>query len=237
MDFDMDKTKIRAFMFYKRWADLFLNLPDDSKLELLDAILKYFFNGEEGDIEDPTLLAVFNMIKTQLDEDQDKYEEICKKRAEARKGKKNEEQNEDQMITIDNNCKQLITSEDSCQQKQPKEIKRNEMKLNNNINNNKKEKEKEKETPDKPKRFIPPSLDEIKTFCKERNSAVNPEKFYDYYESVGWKRGKNSIKNWKACLRSWEGRNSSQAPPKPNNSEILKDFFADITEEEDVNFD
>lgn len=59
-------------------------------------------------------------------------------------------------------------------------------------------------SPTKAKRFVKPTLSEIKQYCTERNNNVNAEQFYDYYESNGWKVGKNSMKDWKAAVRTWE---------------------------------
>tara|TARA_R100000773_G_C4190135_1_gene96349 strand:+ start:20 stop:676 length:657 start_codon:yes stop_codon:yes gene_type:complete len=54
------------------------------------------------------------------------------------------------------------------------------------------------------KRFVKPTIDDIKEYCKERNNNVDTSKFYNYYESNGWKVGKNSMKDWKAAIRTWE---------------------------------
>ncbi len=56
----------------------------------------------------------------------------------------------------------------------------------------------------KAKVFTKPLIKEIILYCKERNNRVNPNKFYNYYESNGWKVGKNKMKNWKAAIRNWE---------------------------------
>lgn len=56
----------------------------------------------------------------------------------------------------------------------------------------------------KEKRFKKPSLEEVKEYCIERGNSVNAEQFIDFYESNGWKVGKNSMKDWKACVRTWE---------------------------------
>lgn len=61
-----------------------------------------------------------------------------------------------------------------------------------------------KSTTTKRKRFEKPTLSEIKQYCIERNNNVNAEHFFDYYESNGWKVGKNSMKDWKAAVRTWE---------------------------------
>ena len=56
----------------------------------------------------------------------------------------------------------------------------------------------------KRKRFIPPTVSEVSYYCRERQNSVDPEKFVDYYESNGWKVGKNPMKDWKAAVRTWE---------------------------------
>ena len=58
-------------------------------------------------------------------------------------------------------------------------------------------------------RFKRPTIDEIREYCAERRNNVDAEKFFNYYESNGWKVGKNSMKDWKACVRTWE-RNSKE---------------------------
>lgn len=57
-------------------------------------------------------------------------------------------------------------------------------------------------------RFVPPTVDEIKDYCLERNNNVDAEKFYDFYQAKGWMVGKNKMKDWKAAVRTWEKGNS-----------------------------
>ena len=51
-----------------------------------------------------------------------------------------------------------------------------------------------------------PSIDEIKEYCIERNNDIDAEQFYDFYESKNWYVGKNKMKDWRACVRTWEKR-------------------------------
>jgi len=62
----------------------------------------------------------------------------------------------------------------------------------------------------KSKKFTKPTLEEINNFILENNLKVNGEHFYDYYESNGWKVGKNSMKDWKATLRNWNRNNFNE---------------------------
>lgn len=64
---------------------------------------------------------------------------------------------------------------------------------------------KEKEIVKKPSsRFTPPTLDEVKAYCSERNNNVDAQRFIDYYTANGWKVGRNAMKDWKAAVRTWE---------------------------------
>jgi hypothetical protein len=67
------------------------------------------------------------------------------------------------------------------------------------------ETEKEKEKNMTPTRaFKKPTSDEISKYCQERNNSVDSRKFFDFYQSKGWMVGKNKMKDWKACVRTWE---------------------------------
>lgn len=56
-------------------------------------------------------------------------------------------------------------------------------------------------------KFSKPSIKEIEQYCLERKNNVDAEMFFDFYESKDWKVGKNPMKDWKACVRTWEKRN------------------------------
>lgn len=59
-----------------------------------------------------------------------------------------------------------------------------------------------------------PTIDEIRAYCTERGSKIDPEAFFDFYESKGWMVGKNPMKDWKAAVRTWEKREKEVAPRK-----------------------
>ena len=59
----------------------------------------------------------------------------------------------------------------------------------------------------KNQQFVPPTVEEVETYCKERKNNVDAENFVDFYESKGWLVGKTKMKNWKACVRTWERNN------------------------------
>lgn len=69
------------------------------------------------------------------------------------------------------------------------------------------------------KKDIPPSIEEVQAYCKERGGKVDAAKWFDYYTSNGWKVGKNPMKDWKAAVRNWEkssfGPQPAPAEPEP----------------------
>ena len=81
-----------------------------------------------------------------------------------------------------------------------------------------KEIEKEKDTPKGVCRFAPPTIEEVREYCRERGNKVDPEKFIDFYTSKGWMVGKNKMKDWKAAVRTWEKKDAqaSTERQRPN---------------------
>lgn len=55
----------------------------------------------------------------------------------------------------------------------------------------------------KKEKFKKPSVDEVRTYVSEEHLNVDPERFCAYYDSVGWRVGKNPMKSWKAACRTW----------------------------------
>ena len=83
---------------------------------------------------------------------------------------------------------------------------------------------------DSPKRFLKPTFDEVKAYCHERGDKVDPERFYNYYESNGWSVGKRSMKDWKAAVRTWEQNWKQGGQEKAGKS---SNPFLDMLEEGD----
>lgn len=93
-----------------------------------------------------------------------------------------------------------------------------------------KEVEEDKESKGRAKRFTPPSLEEVEAYCRERGNRVDPERFLDYYTSNGWKVGKNTMKDWKAAVRTWE-KSDKQTGRKDNGFQTSNPFLEMLQEE------
>lgn len=63
------------------------------------------------------------------------------------------------------------------------------------------------------KRFKPPTVEEVRAYCEERQNSVDAEKFVDFYASKGWMVGSNRMKDWQAAVRTWERKDSDFRNP------------------------
>lgn len=70
--------------------------------------------------------------------------------------------------------------------------------------------------PHREKKFIPPTQEEIDAYCRETGICVEASRFIDYYTSIGWKIGKNPMKDWQAAVRSWYAKNKARSENADN---------------------
>lgn len=74
---------------------------------------------------------------------------------------------------------------------------------------------------DSKKRFAVPTVEEVDAYCRERGNNVDAQRFVDFYASKGWRIGKEPMRDWRACVRTWErnGRDrvdvSGSGPVRP----------------------
>ena len=95
------------------------------------------------------------------------------------------------LISCEEISPQVVKNLDNKSAKNPTTINKNkEIKINNTI-------------------FKAPTFDEVELYCKERKNKVDVANFINFYESKGWLIGKNKMKNWKACVRTWESRSTN----------------------------
>lgn len=62
------------------------------------------------------------------------------------------------------------------------------------------------------KTFVPPTLEEVQAYCKERHNNVDAQKFYDYYTAAYWYDAKgDKVKSWKQKVITWENHSKSSS--------------------------
>ena len=106
-----------------------------------------------------------------------------------------------------------------------------------------KEKELDKEidnkcasTKQKRKRFVKPTISDIEQYCSEKNISINAQQFIDYYESNGWKVGRNSMKDWQATVRRWASNNyGKKKSSKDNAINVVKEVMEEYRNEQQGN--
>ena len=84
------------------------------------------------------------------------------------------------------------------------------------------------------KRFVKPTLEEVALYCKERRNAVSAQAFLSFYESNGWKVGKNAMKDWKAAVRTWEQRDDRKPSYQPERKEVDYQVFTAPENDDDL---
>lgn len=63
-------------------------------------------------------------------------------------------------------------------------------------------------------RFIPPTLEEVEAYIKEKHFTINATKFVNHYTANGWIRGKTKMKDWKAAVRYWQTLENEKDEPQ-----------------------
>lgn len=197
----------RGVVMYYDILEQLEDFTDEQFGKITRAIIKYDQTGEIPEFDDSSLKVAFKILKPTLDRNKQEYEAICEKRREAGSL----------------GGKQKVANASKCYQ--------NVANLADNDNDIDKDKDNdtdiEKKESKKEKKFVKPTLDEVKSYCQERNNSVNAESFIDFYESKGWKVGKTPMKDWKACVRTWERSGSRQASNltymQQKNKEYAKD--------------
>lgn len=100
---------------------------------------------------------------------------------------------------------------------------------NKNVKNIKNVKNNNKDVGEEPTRFIPPTLEMVKSYISEKQYNVDAQRFIDFYESKGWYVGKNKMKNWQAAVRTWASEKPKQSK-RVGRVEQLSDYSVKVQE-------
>jgi hypothetical protein len=189
-----EKTmKSESFVFRGEWMNIISDLPDDIRLEVYDAVIRYGISGETIELK-PMAKIAFGFMRMAIDKDKEAYSrrsEAGSRGGRPRKDETNENQTKPKK-TNENQEEPMVDDGFDC------------LCDNDNVNDNVIIEKVSKETK---KKFSPPTIEEVDALCKERGyTATNPSAFVAYYESNGWRVGKNPMKSWESALAGWEVR-------------------------------
>jgi hypothetical protein len=191
----------KSFIAYCDWKETFNALPDEYAGKLVKHLFAYV-SDECPESDDLIIKAVFANIKQTLKRDLKKYDNIKIKRSLAGK------------ISGDIR-KQKGTKRTSVNKPEQTSTKRTDNgSVNDSVNDNViVTEEKKKEC-----NIIPPPVFLIAKYCKDRNNGINADYFYDWYQTRGWKVGKDKMKDWQSAIRTWEKRNEARSSDTPKLS-------------------
>ena len=179
------------FTFYRSYYEALKHLPKRDQTAVLMAVIGYALDEQEPNLSGVPL-SVFTLIRPTLDSGRNK----AKNR--INKSKTNEEQN---------NNKSVRNEEQTSKEKEREGEREGE-------------RENDSSPPKSPsergsKKFIPPTVDEVRDYCRKMNYGIDPESFVSFYASKGWMIGKNHMKDWRQATTTWETKRRRDEPQKP----------------------
>ena len=185
-------TYIKLFFDY---LDAVEPLGDAEKGRLFTSLLEYAKTGVAPQLSGNERF-LFPMMKAQVDRDRASYEELSDHRSKAGK-QGGRPRGQEKANAFD--------------EKQTKAKKANafsESKKSYDKDNDD-DYDYDKDVKEKSKRkteFVPPTLQEVVDYCKERGNQVDPKRFWDYFNASGWVDSKgNNVRSWKQKIITWEG--------------------------------
>lgn len=187
---------IKVFPDLSATVDL---LSDAEAGRLLKALLHYGNGGEDELLGQEKL--VFAMLKAQMDRDAASYADYTdKQRKNGQKGGRPKKPTETQQNP--KNPSLFLKTQKSQDKEEDKDKDEEEDEDKDGVGG-------AKAPQARARRFTPPTVGDVRLYCEERRNGVDPQRFVDFYASKGWKVGSQAMKDWRACVRTWEQRDNA----------------------------
>lgn len=178
-----------SVIFYRDWWNAMNAMPQELQLEVYRSVFAYAFDGETP--TDPLVSAFTVLMRSAIDRNEGKWNDVReKRRAAGRKGglrtqEKNHQANQaNEAVNVNDNVNANANVNGNVNEKV-------------NVNDNNKCRK---------TAFVPPTVEEVEDYIKEKGYRVNAENFIAYYQSNGWRVGANKMKDWHAAVVSWHIR-------------------------------
>lgn len=191
-----------SFVFYRSFYKAIKKLDNNTLAEAVRAICAYALDGEEPTL-DGVAEIIFDMARPQIDAN-------TKRRTDGQKGGRPKKE---KPVVSENKNHRFSEKKPNVNVNVNENVNVN---ANENVNVNENGNVNEKIVV---RKFTPPTLDEVKDYCRERNNHVDPQRFIDFYSMKGWMVGKNKMKDWKAAVRTWEKNDNG------GSESNIDDFF------------
>lgn len=195
--------KSNAFTFQAKYADALKGLPEEAQAEFALAIINYGCYGEEPCFKTPYLYALFTLAREDIDYSVKSRANGSKggsKSSKAKAGTPSEQQITPLAETDNTPCEVSATT--------LAEVSQHPLDENGNPIHSKAIHSKAKHKERGGARMARPTLQEVEAYIAEKGYNVDAAAFIAYYDSNGWKVGKNPMKSWKGALTTWERRDN-----------------------------
>ena len=224
----------RTFTWFPKLTRVMETLPPENVAEFAMAVAEYGTNAVEPAFASPLLAAVFEGVREDIDNSIN-----ARHRNKGGRPKKNPRENggsevsETQETPVSQNENQFSETETPVTENGNRSEEVSENENPSYINHTKPYQTIPSQTKERGKRtrFHPPSVDEVAAYCSEKGYDVDPERFVAFYESKGWKVGKNPMKSWTAACVTWHKRHQDEANRQGVTDSEL-DFYANRSQDE-----
>ena len=229
-------------------AEYIEDLPEELKGAFLRYIYEYGINETEPELSGLEL-TVWLKIKRRIDDDVQAYE---RKVSNLKQNKNRTATGVKTATTTDNRTDTERTpnghrTENTTEEEKPNGDRTDSVSVNVSVNDSvnvsdsvnvaeAKPAEPVRATDTTKKRFVKPKLEDIRDFCFEKNINIDVDRFFNYYESKGWKVGVSPMKDWKAAVRNWAKNDSLYSRPgstrisSDTSAQVLQNYTAPETE-------
>ena len=224
-----------SFVFYRSFAEQLQKLPDAQFCRVMKHIFDYAFNGVIGEMETIDGI-IFGLIKPQLDANNQRYQNGCKGAEFGKLGGRprkpqenpnetprkpqenpNETRNDNDNVNVNVNDNVNVIKEKRNNKLFHKKESFNESEIA--LMEETSETEEQPQKAIKSRKFVAPTLSEIKSYARERGREDIAEMFFDFFKAGDWHDSNGApVKNWKQKFITWEQHNPPKktlyAPPK-----------------------
>ena len=197
------------FCAYHSYIKQCKGLSDGELGRLFRALLEYGASGKVPELNGRESVA-FDFMSANIDRDAESYKDTCNR---------NRENISKRYERIRANTTVYETYQEKEEEKEKEELLKKD--ISNEIS--------KKST--RQKKFVPPTVEEVASYCLERKNKVDAAYFVDHYTSNGWKVGKQNMKDWKAAVRTWE-KNGYNQPSKKQDAVEPNGYSFDLEEYE-----
>lgn len=208
----MPEKRRTSFILLLEHVHTMEELTDEEFGQFIRAYADYVENGTEPDFTDRSMRMMWKTVKAFDEMNVQKYSSTSEARQQAgRKGAEKRWKSDSKAIDANSkNSKCHFANSKNSLSVSESESAYKEISPNGDIKKGANAPIPTSET--KTARFHPPDMVEVKAYFAEKGGTnAQAERFFTYYESNGWRVGKNPMKKWKAAASGWISRDRDQA--------------------------